>query len=159
MQTNRCMIYPLAPSDYNDIQALYLNEQVRAFLGGVVTVAQYDHYFKEMLASKNTAYYYVIRLLSDNTFIGLVSLDTHHDGISKELSYQFLPSYWGNGYALEVTSEILNHSFNTLGICQIIAETQCANTASCNLLSKLGMRILQKVERFGALQYIFGIDK
>lgn len=93
-----------------------------------------------------------------NEFIGLVSLDTHHDTISKELSYQFLPSYWGRGYALEVTREILSYAFNELGVERVVSETQTVNQLSCKLLNKLGMKMVESVYRFGVEQYIFAID-
>lgn len=158
MKTNRCTMLSLTQTDYHDVKKLYLNDRVREFLGGVMIEEEYDKYFKEMINTKENALYWVIRLNNNNEFIGLVSLDTHHDGISKELSYQFLPTYWGNGYALEVIREILYYAFNELGIQQIVSETQVSNKSSCKLLHNLGMEIINKVYRFDAEQYIFAID-
>ncbi|MCE0554880.1 GNAT family N-acetyltransferase [Bacillus thuringiensis] len=31
--------------------------------------------------------------------MGFVFLDTYHDGINTEIGYQFLPEFWGQGYA------------------------------------------------------------
>lgn len=100
---------------------------------------------------------HAVPLKNTNDFIGLVSIDTHHDGVSKELSYQFLPNYWGKGYALEVIREILNFISRELTITSIIAETQVANKASCSLLNNLGMKVVSKLYRFNAEQYIFSL--
>jgi len=40
-----------------------------------------------------------------------------------------------------------------------VAETQSANKASCKLLEKLGMNLKQIVQRFGAEQSIYCIEK
>lgn len=158
MQTDRCIIEVLKQTDYTDVKELYFNNQVRTFLGGVATEERYDKCFKEMMDINKDAFYLVIRLIDTHEFIGLVSIDIHHDGINKELSYQFLPSYWGRGYALEAISEIIYHAFNKLGIQRIVSETQSENKASCNLLNRLGMKIIDKIYRFNAEQYIFAID-
>lgn len=158
MQTKRCIIEGLKQSDYTEVRKLYFNKQVREFLGGVVTQERYDKCFKEMLDAAEDTFYLVIRLNDTYEFIGLVSIDIHHDTINKELSYQFLPNYWGNGYALETTAEIIHHAFNELGILRIVSETQSGNKASCNLLNRLGMKVIDTVYRFNAEQYIFAID-
>lgn len=158
LKTNRCIIQILNKDDYNDVKRLYLDNKVRKFLGGVVSSESYNNSFQKMINTIDDSIYWVVRLKNDNEFIGLVSIDTHHDGSSKELSYQFLPSYWGNGYALEVIKEILSFASNELNIKKIVAETQVANKASCSLLYKLGMKIIDKVYRFDSEQYIFSLD-
>jgi ribosomal-protein-alanine N-acetyltransferase len=155
LDTNRCIIRDLKQDDYDDVKTLYFNNKVREFLGGVISLERYNSIFKEMINITDDSLYWVVRLKNTNDFIGLVSIDIHHDGINKELSYQFLPSYWGNGYALEVIKEILSFISNELNIKKIVSETQVANNASCLLLNKVGMEIIDKVYRFNSEQYIF----
>ena len=157
MNTNRCIVENLKHDDYNDVKLLYLDNEVREFLGGVVSDERYNISFREMINNNEDSLYWVVRLKNTNDFIGLVSIDTHHDGVSKELSYQFLASYWGNGYALEVIREILKFISRELNIKSVISETQVANKSSCRLLSNLGMRVVDKVYRFDAEQYIFSL--
>ncbi|WP_193224435.1 GNAT family N-acetyltransferase [Bacillus sp. B1-b2] len=33
-----------------------------------------------------------------DSFIGLVSIDSYHEGRYLEISYQLLPSWWGKGF-------------------------------------------------------------
>lgn len=157
METNRCVVENLKKDDYDDVKLLYLDEKVREFLGGVISDERYNMSFKEMINHNEDSFYWVVRLKNTNNFIGLVSIDTHHDGVSKELSYQFLPNYWGKGYALEVIREILNFISRELTITSVIAETQVANKASCSLLNNLGMKVVNKVYRFNEEQYIFSL--
>lgn len=69
-----------------------------------------------------------------------------------------MPDYWGNGYALETIRGILNFASKELKIKKIVSETQVANKASCRLLNKLGMKIIDKGYRFNAEQYIFALE-
>ncbi|MGP4072896.1 GNAT family N-acetyltransferase [Piscibacillus sp. B03] len=90
-----------------------------------------------------------------DTFISLTFLDTHHDGQSTEISYQFLPEWWGKGYGYEIVNAIIRYAFNHLGITKLVSETQAANVASCRLLEKLEMTVIDRVTRFGEEQIIF----
>lgn len=159
IETNRCKIDRLQDSDYEKVRELFTNEKVRKFLGGIVSPASFNSSFYNMLNCNENSYYWVARLKHNNEIIGLVSLDKHHDGFSTEVSYQFMPQYWGYGYAEEVIRRIIDYAFNELMIKKIVAETQSANKASCKLLQKIGMNLEQVVSRFGAEQYIFSISK
>ena len=159
IETNRCTMDKVKDSDYEKIRELYTNVKVRKFLGGVVSNERFKSSFTDMLTFEEDSFYFVVRLKDNNEVIGLVSLDKHHDGVSTEVSYQFMPQYWGHGYAEEVIRKIIDYAFDELLIKKIVAETQSANKASCRLLEKVGMSVEQIVLRFGAEQYIFSISK
>lgn len=156
-ETNRCKLYKIHETDYEEVMKLYTDERVRQFLGGIVEEKIYRIRFADMCDVDNNNLYWVIRQKDDNQFIGLVSLDLHHDGISTEISYQFLPKWWGYGYATEIVQEVINYAFEELGLERIVAETQSANKPSCTLLKRIGMSLEETVERFGAEQSIFSI--
>ncbi|WP_257248020.1 GNAT family N-acetyltransferase [Clostridium botulinum] len=146
-------------SDYEKIKELYTDEKVRKFLGGIVSNEKLNSSFNDMLTCDDNSFYWVVRLKDNNEVIGLASLDKHHDGLSTEVSYQFMPQYWGYGYAEEVVRRIIDYAFDELIVKKIVAETQSANKASCKLLKKVGMSLEQIVSRFGTEQYIFSISK
>ncbi|MBY6981398.1 GNAT family N-acetyltransferase, partial [Clostridium botulinum] len=120
---------------------------------------KFNSSFNDMLTCDDNSFYWVVRLKDNNEVIGLASLDKHHDGLSTEVSYQFMPQYWGYGYAEEVVRRIIDYAFDELIIKKIVAETQSANKASYKLLKKVGMSLEQIVSRFGTEQYIFSISK
>ncbi len=160
MHTKRCQLSRMQLADYDDVMSLYQNEHVRRFLGGTLTDAQFRPRFEKLCNQASEGeYYWVIRHSADQAFMGLISIDPHHDGDAFELSYQLLPQWWGSGYAEEVSRRILHYAFTELGLPKIVAETQAANAASRRLLEKLGMKITSTVERFGECQYIYSLSR
>ncbi|MBY0121623.1 GNAT family N-acetyltransferase [Bacillus sp. S/N-304-OC-R1] len=156
-ESERCFITIIEKSDYVDVKKLYGNQEVRKFLGGIRDENSIKEVFAVMLNSSTDSYYWVVREKHTDSFVGLVSLDPHHEGVYHELSYQFLPKWWGNGYATEVVQLIVNYALNELKLSKVIAETQIANKSSCRLLERIGMNFERTITRFGAEQAIYSI--
>lgn len=110
-----------------------------------------------MLRKNDDCFYWAVRKKHTGDFMGLISLDSHHDGLHLEISYQFLPQWWGKGYATEAVQLIINYGLNELKLSKIVAETQTANISSCKLLERVGMELEQTISRFGAEQAIYSI--
>lgn len=138
------------------VQRLYVNEKVRRHLGGTRTNKEINSMFSSMKKCKNGLYWGVHEKTS-HRFIGLVSITPHHDNDDQEISYQFLPEWWGSGYATEVIKQMIDYAFNELQITKLIAETQIANIASCKLLQRVGMMHKTTITRYGAKQAIYYI--
>ncbi|WP_017187402.1 GNAT family N-acetyltransferase [Alkalibacillus haloalkaliphilus] len=157
-ETKRCFINKLQKSNFDDVKKLYVDQKVRKFLGGVCDEDSVNKLMDEMLHSEGDSYNWIVKEKATGHFIGLVSLNPHHDGENLEISYQFLPEWWGQGYASEVVQGVINFAFNDLNLLKVVAETQTANIDSCKLLEKLGMKLEHKVVRFGAEQAIYSIQ-
>lgn len=153
--TKNCIIESLKPHHQEDIFSLYCNQDVRAFLGGIPDKNYILSSFNSMLQSSFPNSYFYISLKDTNDFIGLVSIDEYHEHTTYELSYQFLPSYWGKGYAQEVLTAVIYYGFTSLQLSNLVAETQTANIASCRVLEKIGMEKVQILERFGQEQAVY----
>lgn len=158
-ETMRSKINVLQQSDYIDVERIYENEKVREFLGGIRQEDSIRVIFEEMLNANRESFYWVVREKQSDSFIGLVSLDLHHEEVYQEISYQFLPHWWGRGYASEVVAVIIDFALNELHFSKVVAETQTANKDSCKLLERLGMKLERIVFRFGAEQSIYSIKK
>ncbi len=52
-------------------------------------------------------------------------------------------SAWGQGYATEAATAVLNYAFQTLGLDRVIADINPHNAASLRVAEKLGMWQLQ----------------
>ena len=68
----------------------------------------------------------------------MISRSVHHDGMSPELSYMFLPEWWQQGFASESLAAVPKHTFTDLQLPFVVAETQTKSTRSVRLLEKLG---------------------
>jgi [ribosomal protein S5]-alanine N-acetyltransferase len=158
IQTTRCHLTRLQPDDLEDVVKLYTNNYVRQFLGGPVDEEAIRSEFPKFITSGITSGRWAIRLKTDHTFMGIVSLGAHHDGIDTEVSYQLLPDWWSQGYGKEAVQAVVQYALETLSLPRVIAETQMANIISCQLLEGLGMHLERTVERFGATQCIYVTD-
>lgn len=68
--------------------------------------------------------------------LGLVSAE-HLQG---EIGYVFHPAFHGRGYATEAARVMLRLGFAEVGLHRIIGRCSARNTASANLMARLGMR-------------------
>ncbi|MEX5938119.1 GNAT family N-acetyltransferase [Mammaliicoccus sciuri] len=156
ISTNKCIIKNIELNDYNKVKGLYLNKKVRWYLGGIISSEkQLLNIFDEMIKHSNL--YFTVYSKS-NVFLGLISLTLHHNKVDTELSYQFLPEFWGKGYAFDSIITLLEYAFIHFNLNRVIAETQKSNIYSCNLLEKIGMRVEKSLIRFGEEQVIYSIE-
>ncbi|MEJ1991897.1 MAG: GNAT family N-acetyltransferase [Maritimibacter sp.] len=155
LQTRRLKLAPLTWGDALFFWKLAGNVKVRRFLGGPVPRRRRLAQFRHSLDGVPSTGIWVVRPQMQKAAIGLLELSPHKDGRDFEVSYQFKPSAWGQGFASEATARVVGHAINDLGLERVIAETQSANAGSCRLLSGLGFVEGTRLERFGTEQVIF----
>lgn len=153
--TDRLMLLPSLEADASFIASLIANESVRQYLGGPVPLLKHPTTVASYLNIEKGEAIWTIKTKELMKPIGLVSVTKHKNGTDFELSYQFHPTSWGYGFATEAAISAKDYAVNKLGHERLIAETQTANTASCHLLEKLGMKRAQTLTRFGAEQAIY----
>lgn len=74
-------------------------------------------------------------------FIGTLGLNNLAIWCKKaEIGFELHPSHWKKGYTSEAVKEVLNYSFQELGLYRIGAVTYPQNEASMNLLKGLGFQ-------------------
>ena len=158
LETDRCVLMPFQKHDYDEVKQLYMNLEVRRYLGGVRKEEELPRIFNEMCHTRDEDHW-VVRNKDSNGLVGVISLGPHHDGSFHEISYQLLPEWWGNGYGLEAVRAILDYAFGVLHLPKVIAETQTSNLPSRKLLERAGMQEEQRLMRFGAEQIIFALER
>ncbi|MYL72338.1 GNAT family N-acetyltransferase [Halobacillus litoralis] len=143
--------------DFEEVKELYLSPVVRKYLGGPRDEESLPALFEGIRNSEGegNSLYLVVREKGTQHFIGFVSLDPHQYGENIELSYQFLPRWWGKGYGSEIVKEVAAYAFHELNLQKLTAETQMANVYSCRLLEKAGMKLDKTITRFGETQCIY----
>lgn len=128
--------------------ALRTDDDVRRYLGGPMDIATARQRAEVTLAHSHGIF--VAERRDTGESIGLVLLHPGHEGT--EVSYQFLPSCWKQGFASEAVRCVIDHAFESEGVDELIAVTQTANERSRLLLERLGMTASEEFEEFGAQQ-------
>lgn len=153
-ETNRCVLSTLHDNDFPESMRLLTDKQVRLYLGG--SLSEQDAYRRlRFWTEKIDSVHYAVRLKETHALIGIISISPHHRATDKEISYQFLPEYWGKGYAYESLHWILHLCRNYLHLDFVVSETQSANARSIKLLKKLGYKLDGTIYRFSAEQCIY----
>ena len=81
-----------------------------------------------------------IELATTNEFIGLLGLTPSEPKFSSaEVWYKLLPCFWNQGYATEALKRIVSFGFDELQLHRIEAGCAIDNTASIQVLEKVGM--------------------
>jgi ribosomal-protein-alanine N-acetyltransferase len=83
---------------------------------------------------------YLVQLKDANKPIGMCGLLKREKLEHADLGFAFLPEAWGNGYAFEAASAVLEHARDVLKLSCILAITNPDNDASIKLLSGLGFQ-------------------
>jgi RimJ/RimL family protein N-acetyltransferase len=94
--------------------------------------------------------YAIVKLDSDQ-LLGAISF-VRIDGSEGELGYWIGEQYWGMGYCTEAARELIQFSFQNLGLDKIVAEHLTSNPASGKVMEKAGMgHVLttRKFDRYG----------
>lgn len=152
--TDRCIASALKKNDMEEAVRLFTDNNVREYLGGIISSHKAIEKLNQWI-SDHKSVYLTIRLKVNNEFIGIISISPHHNMGHHELSYQFLPEYWGYGYAVEIIEETLNYCKHKMHLKKIVAETQSANKRSCRLLERVGYQLSERIVRFDAEQSIY----
>ncbi|GAB6107839.1 GNAT family N-acetyltransferase [Fusibacter bizertensis] len=153
LESLNCLLSPMSEGDAELYYRLRTDPEVRLYLGGPVNEASLATGFKSALEGE--ARIYTISEKSTLRKMGLITFDTYYDGSSLEVSYEFLPEFWGNGYAFETVKMALNHEYDIWGQKMIVAETQSRNLTSRKLLERLGFKMSSELTRFGERQTVY----
>jgi ribosomal-protein-alanine N-acetyltransferase len=148
LETSRLVLREVNADDMELLIALRVDPEVRRFLGGPMSLDE-----AKSMAELNIAFpmgKFVAERRDNREAIGLVLLHPGHGGT--EISYQFLPSSWGQGFASEAVRSVMDYAVDSEGITELIAVTQTANDRSRRLLDRLGLTAAEQFEEFGEQQ-------
>jgi ribosomal-protein-alanine N-acetyltransferase len=135
--------------------SLRTDPEVRRYLGGAMTV---EAATKQTELTIGYAHWLWVATRRDNGDpIGLVMLHAGHGGT--EVSYQFHPSSWSQGFATEAVRCVVEHAFDAEGITELLAVTQTANERSRRLLERVGFSASEQFEEFGEPQTLYRMPR
>ena len=87
---------------------------------------------------------WAIHIKENMEFIGWCGLKFLPKNDEIDLGYRLIQHYWGKGYATEAAQHTLQYGFNELKLELITGKAHKENTASLNILEKLGMQFIRE---------------
>jgi len=115
---------------------------------GVKTLESCEEYIlNRMIAQKERLGFsnYTVFLKPEKIPIGSCGLYDREGMEGIDIGFAFMPEYFGQGYAYEAASTIMQAGIELYGLSKIIAITIRNNTASQKLLDKLGLKYIKDI--------------
>ncbi|RYH18149.1 N-acetyltransferase [archaeon] len=130
-----------------DFIRLYSNNEATTLIGGPFTTEQIEARFQTQ-ATNYIDYkmqYFPLYLLDTLQLVGCCGLRPYnHERQIFELGFHFLPEHWKKGYASESSKAMINYAFDVLQVKELFAGHHPQNTASKQLLEKLGFLFVKE---------------
>ncbi len=83
---------------------------------------------------------FAVELRETGELVGDLGFRVEKDGRQAEVGYTLARERWGEGYATEAVSRLLDHAFGRLGLHRVYAITDRENAPSIAVLERLGLR-------------------
>jgi len=148
-ETKRLILREILPSDLEDMFELDSDPMVHQYLGNKTIVdknkiAEIINHVRQQYTDHRIGRWAIIEK-DTNRFIGWSGLKfvtelTNGHQFYYDLGYRLKRKYWGHGFATESASASLDYAFNVLKTDDVYAAANCENTASINVLQKVGMK-------------------
>lgn len=87
---------------------------------------------------KNGFGLYLVALREPHTPIGICGLLKREELADVDIGFAFLPDFWGQGFAYEAATAVMNYARRTLKLQRVVAITNSDNESSIKLLERLG---------------------
>jgi RimJ/RimL family protein N-acetyltransferase len=81
---------------------------------------------------------YAIERAEDRRLIGDVAVHLHDNLMQAEIGFTLAPAHQGQGYATEAVHAVLDRLFRVQGLHKVTGECDARNTASAQLMERLG---------------------
>jgi len=145
--TERLSLTALKSTDAKFIFELVNTEGWLTYIGDrkIHSLEDSQGYIQKIMVNPDISYW-VVRLRQDDTPIGIISLINRNYLEHPDIGFAFLPSFTNNGYAYEATRIVLNHFIDNTEHPFVHGVTVIENTASINLLKKLGFQLQKEIE-------------
>ncbi len=139
-RTPRLTVRPRTVGDLEACMAMDRDPEVTRFLPGPwADPVAHRAFVEERMRHEYPVGMGYWSIVASEGFVGwvlLTPLDLH--GPEIEIGWRLVRAAWGRGHATEAARPVLEHALNTLGLEQVIADIDPANTASVRVAQKLG---------------------
>ena len=144
LETRRLILRELNPADAEELFNIFSDNKLTEFydLDTFTSLAQAEKLIErhsDRFANKSGLRWGIVRKES-NSVIGTCGLNLHRHSVSGEIGYELARQYWRRGIMTEALRSVIDFGFEMQGLNRIQALVIIGNTASENLLLKLGFQ-------------------
>lgn len=142
LETLSLLLRPYQSKDREFFMALNCDPEVRRHMNGPMTELAAGQRFDGMLAgdSADQSFCWAIVEKETSTFVGHAFLQRVDDHMFPELGFLFFKSFWGRGYATEVTCRLVEHCLSDCDLRGLSATVDCDHAPSIRVLEKAGFK-------------------
>ncbi|WP_162558471.1 GNAT family N-acetyltransferase [Saliniradius amylolyticus] len=153
LTTERLRLRPFRTDDAGALNRINSRSEVMRYIGKPVeTIRNTEDYLRESVLADYSKYGFgrhaVIEQHSGE-LIGFCGLKYLPDLDEVDIGYRLHPDYWGLGYATEAGQATMKFGREKLGLSRIIGIAMDENTASIEVLKKLGLKPDGRVNHLG----------
>ncbi|MGW8764957.1 GNAT family N-acetyltransferase [Streptomyces sp. NPDC055815] len=152
--TARLVLRPVRSGDLPAVTRLWTDPEVRRHLGGPVIDSVIRIRQRRIVGA--AGFHAVVRA-EDGVVLGLVTVEAEGRGGETEVSYQFLPEHWGQGYAREAVGAAVARALESTP--SVVAVTQEANHRSRRLLEAVGLEHADSFVEWDAHQVLYRLRR
>jgi [ribosomal protein S5]-alanine N-acetyltransferase len=160
VESNRLLIRRPEEGDIRSFERVFCDPAMMRYLGGTWNLDKVAEALQEWRKNWGVDNRWYGTLLRKDTLepIGTAGLteNTIPGELGLELSWFVLPEHQMQGFATEITNELLRFAFDSLKVERVIAETHPENPASNRVLEKLCFKCLG--ERHHSYDYLPGFE-
>jgi ribosomal-protein-alanine N-acetyltransferase len=154
LETDRLRLRPVSADDLDHFTALYADPDVMRFIGsrGPLSRELTRERLEFMLEHWQRHGFGMWSLFRKGagSFVGRCGMRYLENSTEIELGYTLMKSCWGQGLATEASRAVVDYAFGVMKIGRLIAVADAANTASVNVMTKLGMTFERTGVFYGA---------
>ena len=163
LTTPRLRLRPFTLADQDVIHAVYADPDVMRFVGhgahrSLAETANALRIYGDVLAQRG----YSVLAVTERESGAVIGDGGLHPmggvGPDVELGYTLARSAWGRGYATELGRALVEYAFTVLRVPRVVAQVEPANTASRNVLEKLGMSEREQRTAYGRPHLLYAVE-
>jgi ribosomal-protein-alanine N-acetyltransferase len=146
VESERLLIRRPQAEDLKHLQRVFCDPVMMQYLGGSWTSEQVADALREWSDEwgVNNRWYGILLRKDNGEPIGTAGFTENTIPVEPglELSWFVLPEHQRQGFATEITKELVRHAFEDLGAVRIVGETHPGNPGSQRVLEKLGFEYI-----------------
>jgi ribosomal-protein-alanine N-acetyltransferase len=136
-ETDDCPAVLAYQSDERYLQYYPWTERTEAEVRAFVQM-----FLDQQIEQPRRKFQFVITLPSDGQLIGSCGIRRKNENEwEADIGYELAPEYWGQGYATEAATAIVDFGFRELHLHRISSWCIAENTASAKVLERLGLQL------------------